>query len=354
MRILLAFLIPLGVSAQTWSGDIRVRGQIEKNGDAEARLSPRLRARLGMKSKLSDELRVEIRLATAAGARSTNQSLGDPAEPGSLRRTIGLDLAFAEWTPVEFAKLSVGRFPQIHFRPGETQMVLDDDLALEGVGLAMDFEFRPSWRAFGSAGSTFIRENFDNYYAEDLSDNMLNFGQAGLSWSKDKTKLTLAAGFFNFTSVRGMKFSELSVGGKANGNSEIVAGEVANAYLPRQYLADARLAWGALEASLFFETIENRETQDANRGVWTGFSLGQKAWDTSLTYSRVESDATFAMFTNSDFGNGVTDLEGYIFTARWKFASAMALRLTQFVGDTDITGRRKEYRRTHLDLSASF
>src|SRR5688572_7538038 len=79
-----------------WLGDIRLRGQIEKKGDDEVRPSQRLRIRFGVGVDVQKDLRAEIRLATATGNRSTNQSLGDGNEPGSKRRAFGLDLAYGK------------------------------------------------------------------------------------------------------------------------------------------------------------------------------------------------------------------------------------------------------------------
>jgi hypothetical protein len=280
--------------------------------------------------------------------------LGDSSEPGSRRRFIGIDLAYVEWRPLDFIKLYVGRFPQIHYRPGETQIVLDDDMTLEGAGAAVEYEIVPSWKVFGNLGSAVIRENFDNYYSEDLADNMLNWGQGGIQWSKDSRKLRVGGGFFNFTSVQGMNFSDLAAGGKANGNTEDAAGVVKNPYIPREYFIDYKDKFGALEGGVFFDYVENRETEDPNRAFWTGFSVGQQSWDAQLGYMEVESDAVLALFTNSDMGNGTTDVKGYVGSARWKFMKNMNLKLTQFVAKTDMSGLDKEYRRTHLDLSASF
>ncbi len=337
-----------------WYGDIRLREQIEKDGDNEARSSTRIRVRFGVGIQMQRDLKAEIRLASARSNRSTNQSLGDSSEPGSRRRFIGLDLAYAEWSPLPFGRLYAGRFPQAHFRPGDSQILLDDDLTLEGGALTVEHEFLPAWRVFGSLGSAFIRENYDNYYSEDLADNMLNWGQLGVAWMKDARKVRAGAGFFNFTSVQGMNFADLAAGGKANGNTEAAAGVVKNPYLPRQYFIDYRDKLGALDTGLFYELVQNPETTDPNEAFWTGVSVGQKSWDAQLAYTEVESDATLALFTNSDLGNGTTDLKGWVGAGRWKFMKNMNFRFTQMVARTDMSGLNKEYRRSHFDLSASF
>lgn len=363
----LAFFIlmtvwPMAVLAQEepvfpqfkWSGDLRIREQWEKDGDANSRLSTRFRARFGLGVQIQKELRAEVRLASARANRSTNQAMGDSGDPGPRRRFIGLDLGYAEWKPADFAKIYAGRFPQIQFRPGGTQIILDDDLTLEGVGAALEYEFYPEFRVFTIGGSTYLRENYDTYYSDDLADNNLNFMQSGLSWTHERFKITLGAAFYNFTSVQGKNFADLATGGKANGNTETAAGVVKNPYLPRQYFLEAKFSLGKWDGSAFFEYIKNHETTDPNQAFWTGVSVGQKKWDLQIGYMEVESDAVLGLFTNSDFFNGVTDGRGWSVTAGWKFQRNMALRLTQFIAHTRMDIDAREYQRTHLDVIANF
>ena len=337
-----------------WYGDVRVRAQREKELDREVHNQLRLRARFGVNVKIDDEWRAEIRLATSKSNRSNNQTLGDPSEPGSRRRFIGLDVGYIDYTPASFVHLYGGRFPQVHFRPGESQIILDDDLSLEGAGAKLDYEFYPNVSVYLSGGSTYIRENYDNYYAQDLSDNMLNFGQLGVRWKQDGYELNVGSGFYNFTSVQGKKFGDLAVGGKSDGNSEGLSGEVKYPYLPKQFYIDFKFPLSSLKTSVFGEYIENGEGGDLNHAWWTGFSLGQNSWDMQLGATQVDSDAVMAMFTHSDFGNGKTDVRGYIGSVRWKFMRNVSLKLVQFYGWNNMHLAPVEYDRTHVDLTASF
>lgn len=337
-----------------FAGDIRIRNQIEKKGDDQARPSNRIRARFGVAVDIQKDLKAEIRLATATGYRSTNQSLGDSSEPGSRRRFIGLDLAYGKWSPLPFFTLYGGRFPQIHYAVGGSEMLLDDDLSLEGGGFVSEYEFLKEFFVFGLAGSAFIRENYDQYYSQELGDNMLNFSQLGVKWKRERWQWVLGAGFFNFTSVEGSNFVDLAVGGKANGNSEAAAGVVKYPFLPVELFTELKMPLGPLDVKLFAQQITNREAPEKNLGLWTGIEVGQKSWDMAAAYTSVGADSTLALFTASDIGDGVTDVHGWLGRARWKFAKNMSVRLSQWVHRTDMTGLNKEYRRTNLDLSASF
>lgn len=338
----------------SWSGDLRLRTQAEKNGDNETRWSEKLRARFGVGIKVSNELRAEIRLATTRSNRSTNQTLGDSSDGGAPRRYIGLDLAYAEWHPFEFFKLYAGRIPQLHYRPGGSQVLLDEDISLEGSGFTAEESFADNWRVFLNGGSVYIRENYDAYYSEDLTDNMINWMQAGLEWKWDKIKLTAGSGFYNFTGLQGKNYADLVDGGVSNGNSEQPTGVVKNPYLPRQYFLEGSIGLGSFTTGLFAERIINSETRDPNAAWWFGASLSRGAWDGQFAYCEVQKDAVPALFTYSDFGNGTTDTRGIVASVRWKFTKGMSFKVTEFVNRIQASTLNKEYNRTHLDISASF
>lgn len=338
----------------TWTGDLRLRTQLERQSGQDSRWSEKIRARFGVHLTMSSKLRAEIRLASAKSSRSTNQTLGDNKDPGPRRRFIGLDLAYADWHPVPFAKIYLGRFPQVHFRPGDSQVVLDDDLTLEGAALVSEYEFIEQTFAFANFGSSYIRENYDNYYSEELADNMLNWGQVGLKFKGDTLKVTLGAGFFNFVNVQGKSFSDLATGGEALGNTEDPAGVVAYPYLPRQYFMDLKHSFGETEVGIFGERVINNEVSARNSAWWTGLAVAHGKWDGQVSYGETQANAVPALFTNSDFGNGRTGVQGLLASARWKFAKNMAFRISHFDNRIHLASGNVSYIRDHFDLTMSF
>jgi hypothetical protein len=362
LLIFILCLIPAGqVNAQEkskprlkWSGDLRLRTQSEKNDTNDRRTIQRLRLRLGMQAELQEDLRAEIRLATALGHRSANQTLGDKDNPGAPRRPIGLDLAYARWQALKFLRLDLGRIPQSQFKAGGSEILLDDDIALEGAAVRLEQGLSPSWNLFGTAGSALIRENYDSFYSEELTDNVLNFAQMGLKFERDENEFVVGAGFFNYTALQGMKFSDLASGASARGNSESPAGVVKNNYVPRQVFAEFDKNWGSWNSGLAIEHLVNSETKDPNKAWWISASVGQKVWDSTLAWGFVESDAVPAIFTQSSFGDGRTDVSGIVLSGRYKLAQGISLKLTQMVCRLNESTTGTEYLRTHLDLSASF
>lgn len=338
-----------------WIGDIRVRVQYEARDTMNERLSGKIRARLGTEIILDPEVRAVIRLATTKSNRSTNQTLGDASEPGAQRRFIGLDLAYAEWSPLSSLKLYVGRIPQTQIKIGGSQIILDDDLALEGFATTIKTKLNPDFTFNFHASSTWIRENYDSYYSSEAADNMLNSAQLSFLYKQGAQSYQAGLGFFNFTSIQGMAFSDLSVGGGHFGNTEKPAGIVKNEYLPREYFVEWKAPLGSMTSTVFLQHVVNSMTQDPNRAWFVGWNLTENGvWDMTVAFATLEKDAVPGVFTDSDFANGTTDSRGFMVSSRWMLSKTTNLRLTQFLNRIERTTRDLEYLRTHLDLSASF
>lgn len=334
-----------------WGGDLRMRGLYEKDGDAEARLRDQLRLRLGVAAQIDSDVRAELRLATAKTNRSTNQALGDDKDPGMPRRFFGLDQAFIQWSPVSFGSLYGGRHKLLNFRPGGSQLILDEDLNLEGGAAVVNYEFRPGWKINVVAGSAEVHENYDFFYSSAETDNQLNYGQIFAEWKEGNFKTTGGIGFFNWVSVQGKNFSDLVAGGAAWGNSESDPGVIAFPYLVKEAFLQTDIKWDVGTLSIFGDYIVNNEAPISNQGFWIGGSWAMKSWTFLLAWEELDSDATLAAFTDSDFVNGRTATHGAEGVVRWAFAKNLSLKLVEFYSKTPLN---KDYHRTHLDLTAEF
>ncbi|WP_310474737.1 putative porin [Sandarakinorhabdus sp.] len=100
----------------------------------------RLRARLGLRAKLSDLATVSFRLATGDDISpiSTNQVLGG----GFAKKDIWLDQANIRLTPTNWLSASLGRFSS-PFKPGQAlfdtaELMFDNDLNFDGITAAAD------------------------------------------------------------------------------------------------------------------------------------------------------------------------------------------------------------------------
>ncbi|CAN5715623.1 hypothetical protein BH10BDE1_BH10BDE1_03720 [soil metagenome] len=339
-----------------WFGDLRLRGVLESRENVEDHLKEQLRARVGVEATVDPEVKGVIRLVTAKSHRSGNQGLGDASDPGGARRFIGIDVAYAEWTPMGLVKFDIGRIPQNQIKVGGSQIILDDDLALEGFSVSAEPALNDSLNLIANAGSDWIRENYDSYYSTKNADNTINWAQLALRAKlRERESLLVGTGFHAFTSLKGMTFNELSVGGASFGNTEKPAGKVKNEYLAREFFAEWRAPLGSMISTVALQHVLNTSTGDPNRAWWLSLNVAEpRVWDIQVSFELVESDAVPGVFTDSDFANGFVDAAGFIISSRWFFGRGLQLRLTQYLNKVERSTNDIQYLRTHLDLSASF
>lgn len=346
--------LPNGTSL-SWSGDLRLRGQVENESAADNRQSGKMRVRLGVKAQAEEHLKAEIRLATATSARSTNQTLADNSEPGFARRSIGLDLAYADWNPSPLFRFQAGRIPQFHFRPGGSQVLLDDDISLEGYSVQSRLELNEKSSLNLAAGSALARENFESkVYMMDETDNFIHSADVFYQFKNPDHELSAGLGFMNFVAVQGRNFSDFATGGTALGNSESTTGIVKDNYRPLHFYLDHQMQFDKHRMGWFFEHTVNDDTRDANKAWWVGLQWKRNPWSLHLAYAAVQSDAVLALFTNSDFAGGQTDCRGWVGQMQYDFNKNMALKWTQFANRQKVSSQDLQYNRTHLDLTAKF
>jgi hypothetical protein len=203
-------------------------------------------------------------------------------------------------------------------------------------------------------GSSWIRENYDSYYSQEQTDNMLNWGQAGLKWKTEAFTTSFGIGFFNYTALQGMKFSDVSTGGASRGNSEAAPGIFKNNFNPRQYFIDSKFKVASYQVGTFIEYLINGETLDDNKAWWVGASLGRGSWSAQLAFVELGSDAVPGIFTDSDFAGGTTASKGYVLSGQWKIKKHFSLGLSQYMNRKQGILEDTQYARTHLDLIADF
>src|SRR5688572_24144337 len=117
----------------SWKADLRYRHEFldpEQASDDQTR--HRIRARFGLSGKVNDTVSATIQLATNGAnndPRSTNQTLGE----GNTRKGLGIDLAYAEWKPVDGFALLAGKQPQPWVKP--PGLLWDGDITPEGIAV---------------------------------------------------------------------------------------------------------------------------------------------------------------------------------------------------------------------------
>jgi hypothetical protein len=322
----------------------------------------RLRARLGVEAKVSDETSVALRLATGSATDrvSTNQTLGSDFN----KYQFLLDRAYLRFAPLESTTLWFGRMPNPWLG---TDLQWSENLAFDGIAA--------NWRQralaattvepFVTAGWFPVREN-----APPRGSRSLAGVQAGFAWDPGTTqrwRVGLAQYVYrhfegridnDYDAVLGAGRSygqyEYEAGLRQRGNTlfltnsplQVAAGLTPDKFLWGQAARFRPLALTVagelsafaprtilLSAEAVKNTAFNRSEILARTGIAisdgsaTGFSLRaalgspevryRGEWQASLGYRRVGSDAVVDAFTDSDLGLGGTNLSGWTLGLLW-------------------------------------
>lgn len=376
-----------------WKGDLRYRNEtIDQEYTLTERNRDRIRARLGFFARVNDTVRVEVQATTSEGfdSRSSNQTLTN----ANSRKALGLDTAYAEWSPRAHWRLTVGKMRYPWVRTGS--YFYDGDVNPEGLAL--------NWQQgtlgfFGSAFYTQLAER-----GTQADSHMLG---AQFGWRGDVangTRLTLAAGYFDHGAVEG--YNPFLDGSAANayGNTTTTSASICrrgiaacllNDYNILELSGELGMNLAGRPLALFLDVARNsaadagivssNPTQAVPAGLDTAYAAGftwgrvgnPGGWEVGYVWQKVEKDALFGQWVDSDFAAGLTDSRGsalrfaYQFARNWRLNATYILSQTQidvpfsipggFVADctggttpAHCVRSERDYRRLQLDLNMTF
>jgi uncharacterized protein (UPF0335 family) len=335
-------------------GDLRYRyeyvsdEQVKSAGQTADRYRDRIRARLGLEAQATDHLVVGLGLATADDPRSTNQSLDNVFS----RKSFGLDLAYFDWQFADWGNLIGGKMKQPFLVPGDS-VFWDRDINPEGLA----FEFAEGiW--FGSAYGFWIDE-ISGPQSTRTSDVMLYGGQIGVKVPVGAASLTVAAHYYDLSGGVGRApFYE----GDPNGNTTVVVGGVpvlVYDYRIVDLMAELNMKFGQTPFQFWLDVAQNQDPKDNDMawsaGVQLGKASGANTWQIGTSYQKIEKDALFGQLIHSDFGDGDSDSEGWIFSGGYAPARNWTLNATYFLNRRNVdAGTKSDFDRLQLDLNVKF
>jgi hypothetical protein len=351
-----------------WKGDFRFRNEnIDQEFVAKERNRDRIRLRAGFFARVNDTLRVEMQAATTEGfdARSSNQTLTNT----NSRKSLELDLAYAEWQPNANWKATFGKMRLPWYTT--QSFFFDKDVNPEGVALG--------WQQ----GATGL---FANAYYIDLAERSAradsNMAGAQLGWRGDVAsgmRLTLAAGYFAHNAIEGYNtVQDTTLPGNAFGNTvgtgaacrTGIASCLVNDYDVLEVSADLAMTLAGRPFTIFADYGNNGQpeafgtTPDGLDTAWAlGFQWGRvtgaRTWEIGYIHQVTEKDALFAQWIDSDFASGLTDGDGGAFRFGYGFGRNFRINATYFLNDLNndvasANGFDVEYKRLQLDVNMSF
>lgn len=347
---------------------------------------------------------------------STNQTLGSSGGNFS-KYAIWLDRAFLSYDagPGDGQELTflVGRFDNPFF---STDIHWDNDLGFDGLALRGKVRISDCASTFFTAGYFPVYNTDFNVASNqpskfDSTDKWLTGGQLGIDWKfADDWKTKFSVAYYAFDGVQGKlssPYTPLSTSDAGdtdttrpsfaqNGNTYIplrnitptTANDFGNLY-QFQYFGLAsefenltvtgKLTYegfdpvalslvGEATKNLAFEVdpataIGNRGDNNIYEGgdtAWySALQVGKPAlatfgdWQASIGYRYVESDAVVDAFTESDFGGGGTNVQG--FTIGGDFALSPFVRLgVSWMSSNEIAGPPLSYDTLQFDINAKF
>lgn len=342
-------LSPAGAAQDSWTDSISFKGDfrpryeyIDLEGLPENERG-RFRIRVGMSADVNDDVKVVFQLASGGdNPVSTNQSF----DGGFTRKDIGIDLAYADWTPNDEWHVFVGKMKNPIHRAGSHALIWDSDLNPEGV--AAGFE---SGAFFGTAGTYFVEQR------ATTDDSLLLTAQGGMHYEmSENAMLTAGAGYYAYTNTVGNSPFWI---GLPFGNSVDASGNLIYDYRQLEVFGEFETRIGKYPLSLFVDYVQNLEVDVNDTGTAFGARIGKAdkpgTWQASWAWQELEADAVIATYTDSDFGGGGTDARGHTIKAAYAMAENWTVGGTLFLNEVALaSGTPRDFTRLQLDLNFSF
>jgi hypothetical protein len=331
-------------------GDFRYRYEAIDIEGRDDRDRNRIRARPEITAKLPDNVQVGLGLATGGGDPvSSNQTLG----AGNSSKQINLDLAYANWRPIEELYLEVGKFKNPLFTPQKTAMLWDGDWRPEGINV-------------GWSGDHFFTTALVDWLESDsnASNDEAAWGvQGGLNFDLVGASLTTALGYYDIPVKGNASYFEDSFFGNS---FTTVNGEEVYQYDYQLVELAAQLVMSLFDMplSLYGDYVQNQDPDDYNTGWLAGVQLGKLgdagSWQLAYEYEDLEADAALGLLTDSDFAGGGTDGKGSKLTGAYGINKQWNVAFTWFIENKAGEKRFKDeggalnYNRVMLDTNFKY
>ncbi len=360
------------------------------------RTRQRIRVRLGFFEKVNDEVDVGIQFGTGGGNNGgadpthQNQTLGGDGFPGSEKKPVWIDLAYANYHPKYVPGLNVymGRLPNPFLEVGDSELIWGAAIRFEGIAAKYQKTVAEGLTLFGNLGgfwlnetSTFGQPDTSLWGAQGYATLALPqltkgaYATAGLSYYKYSNLAntpigTTAAGTFPSSTGNTVAVTPAGVSvydcnyGIINPFFEIGAEDP---WLHKRLsfygdFADNPLARTRIGAPVI-GTATGSQRDDAScdfawlLGVSYGMLKNPGDWKVSYNYRRVGADAVMAAFCDADSAGGGSDFQGSKFAVAYQVAKGWVASASYFhdqLTRQDIYRESPTYQRLELDFVFSF
>jgi hypothetical protein len=344
-----------------WNGDLKYRFQTIKEQDKDQRTQQRIQAKLTLEAKPQENLNIYFQLLTSSSPTGSSQTLGDTDSPGMPRRSFGLNWAYFDTIAYDKLHILGGKMPLPFTVVGKNQLILDKDIAPEGLAIKSSWDFENNLNLIVNLGHFQIKEQYDSINSKDITDNQLNGAQLQLDYKFDNFLLTYNMGSFSFVSFRDNPPGITGNAGKTNTDSHNNTLDL-NGNFPTNFdLKDSGIElkanFGPEWGTLGFATsrVSNEDVAQLNQAQFLGLTYQVGLWSMGIQNLKIEKDSVVGAYMDSDFNNGNTSSKGNILILGYKINKNSQVLFTQYncLGQIDSITPRK-YDRTHFDYSVNF
>ena len=309
-------LLPEWLQRVKMKGDFRLRYAYTKQKGANDDSKGQVRVRLGLDTKINDQMKVGVGIATGKtdNPRSTNATFADSNGPAAFKSII-LDYAYGSYSPTTWLTLTGGKFKNPIWQPND--LLWDGDLNPEGVNMQLDYRLNPYLGLFLNGEIFAMTQDSPT----DANRTMFVI-QPGVKYNwKDKIDLKAAvAGYFfsnlkntaAFTNDKRTNSTDTNGNYKYNYNSFNPSVEVG---FRDPFAGVPLLAKYVPYASIFGDFIYNPDPQTGNSGFDAGVKFGQEKvgdwgqWQARVLFSKLGRDAWLDILPDSDRYNGRTNMK---------------------------------------------
>ncbi len=303
--------LPEWVQNMKFKGDLRVRYQHEERESTNSRDRGRIRFRLGMDTKVNDQVKIAAGIATGSGdPRSTNETMENSFEKMDLR----LDYANAQYTPGEWGTFTAGKMLSPFWVPKD--LIFDSDISFDGGNASLKKKLFGPLEVFFNSGFFILDENASENY-----DPYMYVVQPGFNLKiNPQTSLKLAFAYYGIDTIKGT--NKLAHSSVTNTGLTSTGGTYSHNYDPIGSGAELAIN-NPLNISLipqfalFSEYIKNTSGDEHDQGFLIGARIGDakvvgpKQWQLSYNFRRLERNAMLDIFPDSDFYGGQTHVQGH-------------------------------------------
>ncbi|MDD5459261.1 MAG: putative porin [Phycisphaerae bacterium] len=315
------FASPEWVKNMQIKGDFRYRFEgTDDESKSSDRNRSRIRARVGVYGKASDEFDYGFRMASGnnESPTSTNQDLGNSFSS----KELWLDLAYFDYHPKSIPGLNVfgGKIKNPYYTVGNSDLMFDTDVNPEGIAVTYSKTINDKTDFFGAAGAFYVEER-----STEAETSLWGF-QGGIKHVFDKEQgnyVTLGGGYYDYGNLKG---TTLSYPSTANffGNTTS-GGNFASDFDVVQGFAEYGFKYNDIPVKLFGDYAKNiASTTDKGTAYLAGATVGnnKKAgdWLFGYNYRDVEADSIVGVLAEATFGGGGTDVRGHKFSLGYQLS----------------------------------